>query len=82
MDDTDIGRHVTVRNAIVDKNCVIEDEVEIGVDPDFDKKHFTVTPAGRVIVPKWTRIKSDGTVKCLEGPYTSKEEEPPHASEI
>jgi len=82
MADTDIGQHVTLRNAIIDKNCIIEDDVEIGTDPKFDSKHFTVTPQGRVVVPKWTHIKSDGTVLRLEGPYSSKEEDAPHASEI
>ncbi len=80
--DTTIGRHVRIRNAIVDKNCIIDDGVEIGYDPEFDKTHFTVTPQGRVVVKKWTHVKSSGEVVLLEGPYSPKEEEAPHASDI
>jgi len=82
MSDTEIRRHSKVRNAIIDKNCIIDEDVEIGFDPVFDGEYFTVTPGGRVVVPKWTHVRSDGTVERLEGPYSSKEEDAPHASEI
>jgi glucose-1-phosphate adenylyltransferase len=80
--DTEIGRHARIRNAIIDKSCIIDDGVEIGVNNKFDKKHFTVTPEGRVVVPKWTHVKSSGEVIRLEGPYSPKEEEAPYASYI
>jgi glucose-1-phosphate adenylyltransferase len=80
--DTEIGRHARIRNAIIDKSCIIDDGVEIGVNKKFDKKHFTVTPEGRVVVPKWTHVKSSGEVIRLEGPYSPKEEEAPYASYI
>jgi glucose-1-phosphate adenylyltransferase len=80
--DTDIGQHVRIRNAIIDKCCVIEKGVEIGYDKKSDSKNFTVTPQGRVVVPKWTRITPDGEMVRLEGPYSPKEEDHPHASTI
>ncbi len=80
--DTEIGRHVRIRNAIIDKGCIIDDGVEIGMDPEFDKKNFTVTPKGRVVVPKWTHVKASGEVVRLEGPYSPKEEEAPYAANI
>jgi len=80
--DTEVGRHAVVKNAIIDKSCIIEEDVQIGVDPKFDKKHFSITPEGRVVVPKWTHIRSNGQVRRLEGPYSPKEEEKPHASDI
>ncbi len=80
--DTEIRQNVRIRNAIIDKNCIIGEGIEIGYDSKFDNKHFTVTPEGRVVVPKWTHIKSNGEVIRLEGPYSPVEEEAPHASEI
>jgi glucose-1-phosphate adenylyltransferase len=80
--DTEIRQHVKIRNAIIDKSCIIDDGVEIGYDSKFDKKHFTITPEGRVVVPKWTHVTSDGEVIRLEGPYSPKEEEAPYASNI
>jgi glucose-1-phosphate adenylyltransferase len=80
--DTEIGRQTRIRNAIIDKYCIIEEGVEIGYNPTFDKEHFTVTPKGRVVVPKWTHIKSTGEVVRLEGPYSQNEEEAPYASNI
>ncbi len=78
----EISRHAKIRNAIIDKSCMIEEGVEIGFDPDFDKKHFTVTPGGIVVVPKWTKISSSGEVTRLKGPYSPYEEEAPDASTI
>ncbi|MFH1677107.1 MAG: glucose-1-phosphate adenylyltransferase [bacterium] len=80
--DVVIGRHVKIRNAVIDKNCVIEDGAEIGYDRAFDRKHFTVTEGGIVIVPKWTHVKSSGEVTRTKGPYFPIEEEVPYASDI
>jgi glucose-1-phosphate adenylyltransferase len=82
LSDVEVGRRVRIRNAIIDKNCVIEEGVEIGYDSKFDKKHFTVTPGGIVVLPKWTRVGADGGVTFLEGPYSQNEEEVPHASSL
>jgi glucose-1-phosphate adenylyltransferase len=80
--DTEIGRQVKIRNAIIDKSCIIDEGVKIGYNKQFDKKHFTVTPQGRIVIPKWTHVKASGNVVKLEGPYSPKEEEAPYASNI
>lgn len=82
FNDCDIGRHVRIKNAIIDRGCVIEDGVEIGYDPEFDQEHFVVTPGGIVVLTKWTHVKSSGEVTRLKGPYSPHEEEAPHASTI
>jgi len=80
--DSDVGRRVRIRNAVIDKNCIIEEGVEIGYDLKFDAEHFTVTPGGIAVLPKWTRVTSSGEVSHLNGPYSPIEEEVPHASNI
>ncbi len=51
--DVDIGRHAKVRRAIIDKGVHIPPGVEIGFDPDRDRKQgFTVTDSGLVVIPK------------------------------
>ncbi len=52
MDNCNIGRHTRIRRAIIDKNVVVPEGMEIGFDPDKDKKLFKVTDSGIVVVPK------------------------------
>jgi len=52
MDNVNIGRHARIRRAIIDKNVHIPEGFEIGFDPDQDKKRFTVTETGIVVIPK------------------------------
>ncbi len=47
-----VGRHARIRRAIIDKNVVIPEGYEIGFDPEQDKKKFTVTETGIVVIPK------------------------------
>lgn len=49
-----IGRHARIRRAIIDKNVNIPEKYEIGFDPEGDKKKFTVTDSGIVIIAKNT----------------------------
>lgn len=49
----DIGRRARVRRCIVDKGVRIPAEVEIGYDPDLDKRRgLTITDSGIVVIPK------------------------------
>ncbi|MGQ9644447.1 MAG: glucose-1-phosphate adenylyltransferase, partial [Ignavibacterium sp.] len=47
-----VGRHARIRRAIIDKNVVIPEGYEIGFDPETDKKKFTVTETGIVVISK------------------------------
>jgi glucose-1-phosphate adenylyltransferase len=59
MEGVDIGRHAVVRNAILDKNVVIPEGMEIGVDLERDRKRFTVSDSGIVVIGKGTVVKPD-----------------------
>lgn len=52
MDNVNIGRHARIRRAIIDKNVKVPEGFEIGFDPETDKKRFTVTETGIVVIPK------------------------------
>lgn len=52
MDNCNIGRHSKIRRAIIDKNVNIPEGAEIGFDSELDKKKFTVTETGIVVIPK------------------------------
>lgn len=54
MSEVEIGRHCRIMKAIIDKQNVIPPNTEIGYDPDEDRKRFTVTPRGIVVVQKGT----------------------------
>ncbi len=47
-----IGRHCKIKKAIIDKKNVIPPHTEIGYKPEEDRKRFTMTPRGIVVVPK------------------------------
>ncbi len=57
MDSVVIGRHARIRRAIIDKNVVVPEGYEIGFDPTDDKKKFTVTDTGIVVIPKNAVLK-------------------------
>jgi len=57
MEGVDIGRNAKIRRAIIDKDVTIPQGTEIGYDPDEDKKRFTVTESGLVVVAKGTVIE-------------------------
>ncbi|MGB9357771.1 MAG: glucose-1-phosphate adenylyltransferase [Acidimicrobiia bacterium] len=52
-----VGRGATIRRAIIDKNVVIPDGFEIGVDEAADRERFTVTESGLVVIGKGDKIK-------------------------
>jgi glucose-1-phosphate adenylyltransferase len=58
MEGVEIGRHAVVRRAILDKNVIVPEGVQIGVDPDRDRARFTVTDAGVVVIGKGQRVEA------------------------
>jgi glucose-1-phosphate adenylyltransferase len=56
MDGVDVGERAVVRNAIVDKNVVIEDGAQVGMDPEADRARFVISPGGIVVVGKGERV--------------------------
>jgi glucose-1-phosphate adenylyltransferase len=52
MEGVRIGKNVRIKGAIIDKGVVIPDNTLIGYNLDEDRKHFTVTNRGIVVVPK------------------------------
>jgi glucose-1-phosphate adenylyltransferase len=53
-----VGRGAIVRNAIIDKDVVIEPGAEIGVDPEIDRERHTLSPGGVVVVAKGARVQA------------------------
>jgi len=52
MENVDIGRHCRIRRAIIDKDVKVPAGTTIGYDAKEDKKRYTVSPGGIVVVAK------------------------------
>ena len=52
MNGVQVGKHCRIQRAIVDKGVHIPDKTEIGYHPENDKKRFTVTDSGIVVIGK------------------------------
>jgi len=46
----DIGRHAVVRRAVIEKHCRLPEGIQIGVDPEADRRRFDVSPGGITLV--------------------------------
>ncbi len=57
MEGVNVGRHAKIKRAIIDKDVVIPSGMVIGYDLEEDKKHFSVSESGIVVVAKRTEIK-------------------------
>jgi glucose-1-phosphate adenylyltransferase len=51
-----VCERAVIRNAIIDKDVVVEPGAQIGVDPESDRERFTVSAGGIVVVPKGERV--------------------------
>lgn len=47
-----IGQQVRLRRAIIDKHCVLPDGFHAGLQPELDRKRFTVTERGITLVTR------------------------------
>jgi glucose-1-phosphate adenylyltransferase len=58
MPGVQVGPEAVVRNAIVDKNVVIEPGAQVGVDAAADRERFTVSDGGVVVIGKGARVEA------------------------
>ena len=54
MNGVDIGRYAKLRRVIIDKNVHIPQGMEIGYNLEADRRRFTVTESGVVVIPRNT----------------------------
>lgn len=60
MDNSQLGRYCKIKNAIIDKDVVIKNNVQIGYDLEEDRrKGFTISDNGVVVVPKGAIVYED-----------------------
>ncbi len=57
MEDVNVGRYAKIKRAIIDKHVVISPGVEIGYNPEKDRKRFFVSPEGVVVIPKGMKVE-------------------------
>jgi len=65
FDNVEAGRHCHIRNAIIDKNVKIPQRMEIGYDLEQDRKQFTVTESGLVVIRKGMKIQPPPTTVAM-----------------
>ena len=52
MDDVRVGPGAVIRNAIIDKNVQVPAGARIGIDPAYDRRCFTLSDSGIVVIGK------------------------------
>jgi glucose-1-phosphate adenylyltransferase len=57
LDNVVIGRNCKIRKAIIDKNVIVPEGCEIGIDHDRDRaRGFEVTDGGVVVIGKGQKV--------------------------
>jgi glucose-1-phosphate adenylyltransferase len=56
MPSVRIGANAVIRRAILDKNVIVEEGAQIGVDLERDRQRFTISEGGIVVVGKGIRV--------------------------
>ena len=56
LGDTKVGSNCILTKVIIDKDVKIADNIQIGVNLEEDRKRFTVSDEGIVVIPKGARI--------------------------
>ncbi len=56
MEGVIIGKRCKIKNSIIDKDVIVPDNTVIGFDAEEDKKRFSATTKGVVLVAKRTKI--------------------------
>ncbi len=56
LDGVSVGRHAKIRKTVIDKEVSVPEGMEIGFDGRGDRRKFTVTETGIVVVPKGMRL--------------------------
>ena len=57
MHGVETGRNAVVCKAIIDKNVVVPEGAQIGVDLDIDRARFTVSPGGVVAIGRGEKVE-------------------------
>jgi glucose-1-phosphate adenylyltransferase len=60
MNDVVVEHGAVVRRAILDKNVQVAAGASIGVDPEADRRRFTISDRGVVVVAKGVKVAADG----------------------
>jgi glucose-1-phosphate adenylyltransferase len=50
LPNVEVGQHVTLKRALIDKHCRLPDGLTVGVDPEQDRRRFHVTERGVTLV--------------------------------
>ncbi len=58
LESVEVGRYAKIQNAIIDKHVKVMPGASIGYDLELDKKRFTVTPKGIVVVEKGVVVEA------------------------
>ena len=56
MDGVEVGRYARLKRVIADRGVKIPARAEVGFDLEMDRKRFTVSDGGVVVLPKGTEV--------------------------